>query len=137
MYLSTLTEDGDCISLFALSACACRFEVTVTWVSLPKFMSRRGLFRTNQRLSLSNVSLSLLANEICASVLSVGGSRGGPIPTPPTRTASSSPLRLSDHVHYYIGDSSSDLRHDERRPVDPGGVAGVEITVDNRWKEVS
>ena len=29
--------------LFALSACACRFEVTVTSVSLPPFMSRRGL----------------------------------------------------------------------------------------------
>ena len=39
--------------LFALSACACRFDVTVTSVSLPPFMSRRGLFNTNQRLSLS------------------------------------------------------------------------------------
>ena len=39
--------------LFALSACACRFDVTVTSVSLPPFMSRRGPFNTNQRLSLS------------------------------------------------------------------------------------
>ena len=31
---------------FALSACACRFEVTVTSVSLPPFMSHRGLFNT-------------------------------------------------------------------------------------------
>ena len=38
----------------------------------------------------------------------------------------------SDHVLCYIGDRSSDLRHDERRSVDPGGVAGVEITVDTR-----
>ena len=36
------------------SACACRFEVTVTSVSLPPFMSRRGLFNTNQRLSLQS-----------------------------------------------------------------------------------
>ena len=36
--------------LFALSTFACRFEVTVTSVSLPPLMSRRGLFNTNQRL---------------------------------------------------------------------------------------
>ena len=38
--------------LFALSACACRFEVTVTAVSPPPFVPRRGLFNPNQRLSL-------------------------------------------------------------------------------------
>ena len=38
-------------SFFALSLCACRFEVTVTSVSLPPFVSPRGLFNTNQRLS--------------------------------------------------------------------------------------
>ena len=38
---------------FALSACACRFEVTVTSVSLPPFMSHRCLFNTNQRHTLS------------------------------------------------------------------------------------
>ena len=38
------------ISLF-LSAFACSFEVTVTSVSLPPFVSRRGLSNTNQRLS--------------------------------------------------------------------------------------
>ena len=35
-----------------LSAFACSFEVTVTSVSLPPFVSRRGLSNTNQRLSL-------------------------------------------------------------------------------------
>ena len=39
-------------SFFALSACVCRFEVTVTSVSLPPFVSHRCLFDTNQRLSL-------------------------------------------------------------------------------------
>ena len=43
------------ISLF-LSAFACSFEVTVTSVSLPPFVSRRGLSNTNQRLSLNNFS---------------------------------------------------------------------------------
>ena len=38
--------------LFALSALACCSEVTVTSVSLPPFVSRRGLSNTNQRLSL-------------------------------------------------------------------------------------
>ena len=33
-----------------LSAFACSFEVTVTSVSLPPFVSRRGLSNTNQRL---------------------------------------------------------------------------------------
>ena len=47
-YLST----SSLFYLFALSACACRFEVTVTSASLPPFMSRRGLFHTNQRLSI-------------------------------------------------------------------------------------
>ena len=37
--------------LFALYAFACRSEVTVTSVSLPPFVSHRGLFNTNQRLS--------------------------------------------------------------------------------------
>ena len=57
-------------------------------------VSQRSFSYKPTSLSLQRLSLSLLANEICASVLSVGGSRGGPIPTPPTRTASSSPLRL-------------------------------------------
>ena len=38
--------------LFALSALASCSEVTVTSVSLPPFVSRRGLSNTNQRLSL-------------------------------------------------------------------------------------
>ena len=38
--------------LFALSALACCSEVTVTSISLPPFVSRRGLSNTNQRLSL-------------------------------------------------------------------------------------
>ena len=37
--------------LSVLSAFACSFEVTVTSVSLPPFVSRRGLSNTNQRLS--------------------------------------------------------------------------------------
>ena len=37
--------------LFVSSAFACSFEVTVTSVSLPPFVSHRGLFNTNQRLS--------------------------------------------------------------------------------------
>ena len=46
------------ISLF-LSAFACSFEViTVTSVSLPPFVSRRGLSNTNQRLSLLNPPFS-------------------------------------------------------------------------------
>ena len=37
-------------SFFALSLCACRFEVTVTLVSLPPFVSPRGLFYSLDRL---------------------------------------------------------------------------------------
>ena len=42
--------------LFLCSSCfcACRLEVTVTSVSLPPFVSRRGLSNTNQRLSQTN-----------------------------------------------------------------------------------
>ena len=42
---------------------ACSFEVTVTSVSLPPFVSRRGLCNTNQRLSLSSVPLGLPLNQ--------------------------------------------------------------------------
>ena len=42
--------------LSVLSAFACSFEVTVTSVSLPPFVSRRGLSNTNQRLSLSTTA---------------------------------------------------------------------------------
>ena len=50
--------------LFALSALACCSEVTVTSVSLPPFVSRRGLSNTNQRLSpdLFNSPASRSAN---------------------------------------------------------------------------
>ena len=41
------------IFFFVLYLCACSFEVTVTSDSLSPFMSLRGLFSTNQRLSLS------------------------------------------------------------------------------------
>ena len=40
-------------SISLLSAFACCSVVTVTSVSFPPFVSRRGLFNTNQRLSLS------------------------------------------------------------------------------------
>ena len=46
--------------LCPLSACACSFEVTVTSVSLPPFMSRRGLFNTNQRLSLTDIVINII-----------------------------------------------------------------------------
>ena len=39
----------------------CRFEVTVTSVSLPLFVSHRGLFNTNQRLSLARWRPTLLS----------------------------------------------------------------------------
>ena len=46
--------------LFALSACACRFEVIVTSVSLPPFVSRRGLLNTtNVSLYLQRPNLSI------------------------------------------------------------------------------
>ena len=58
--------DADFSSLFqftALSACVCRFEVTVTSVSLPLFVSHRGLFNTNQRLSLARWRPTLLSGD--------------------------------------------------------------------------
>lgn len=41
--------------------CLCRFEVTVTSVTLSPFMSHRGLVNTNQRLSLLLLTLRKLA----------------------------------------------------------------------------
>ena len=51
------------VYLFVLSARTCRFEVTVTSVSLFPFMSRRGLFNTNQRLSNTHRKLTLWASS--------------------------------------------------------------------------
>ena len=46
--------------IFALSAFACCCEVPVTSVSLPPFVSRRGLFNTNQRLSLTDIVINII-----------------------------------------------------------------------------
>ena len=43
-----------------LAPAACSFEVTVTSVSLPPFVSRRGLSNTNQRLSHQALKLRSL-----------------------------------------------------------------------------
>ena len=52
--------------LFALSACACRFEVTVTSVSLPPFMSRRGLvIYIPVRVALKLRSLRFRTPRLC------------------------------------------------------------------------
>ena len=45
-------------SSLSLYYCLCRFEVTVTSVTLSPFMSHRGLVNTNQRLSLYHESYS-------------------------------------------------------------------------------
>ena len=58
------------LSLFylsVLSAFACSFEVTVTSVSLPPFVSRRGLSNTNQRLSPVNIITTLTQTIISLS----------------------------------------------------------------------
>ena len=57
------------VYLSVLSAFACSFEVTVTSVSLPPFVSRRGLSNTNQRLSPSITTESVIADDIINDII--------------------------------------------------------------------
>ena len=60
-FIASMIASMTIFSSLSLYYCLCRFEVTVTSVTLSPFMSHRGLVNTNQRLSLLLLTLRKLA----------------------------------------------------------------------------